>query len=106
MWTVILCVSSVALSSLSLAVALFAVQRAKAGAESLPGKLRSLPSRVESLEDSLAETQLALAEVANRVKMQKVRNAANHVKRETGEPDAASDPEAWRAWKNKQLRGG
>jgi uncharacterized protein YlxW (UPF0749 family) len=39
----------------------------------------SLESRISSLGDSLAETQDALTTLANRVKMMKVRNAANHV---------------------------
>jgi len=105
MWIVISCVLSVVLSVGSLAVALFAVRLVRAVAASPPLNTRSLLLRIESTENSLQETQATLAELANRVKMQKVRNAIGHVKRDNGEPDVATDPEGWRAWKNRQLRG-
>lgn len=47
--------------------------------ESLPTAQHSSDSRIDSLRDSLTETQDALQTLANRVKMMRVRNAANHV---------------------------
>lgn len=65
------------------------------------------PLAAQSLETRLSELESTLSVVANRVKMTKVRNAATHLERDkTGEPDAKSDPEGWRAWKNAQLRAG
>lgn len=59
-------------------------------------------SRLHSIETSLAEQADALQAVANRVKMQKVRNAANHAQG-SGEPDPYSDPDGWRRAMNKRL---
>jgi len=65
------------------------------------------PLAAQSLETRLSELEQTLSLVANRVKMTKVRNAVTHTDRDKGgEPDANSDPEAWRAWKNSQLRAG
>lgn len=79
MWTptsfallAVLCVSSLIGS---LCAALFAVRRT-----ALPlAKLRSIGLRMESLEQMLLETSEALKLVTNKVKMQRVRTAANHV---------------------------
>lgn len=62
-------------------------------------------SRLVSLETSLAEQADALQAVANRVKMQKVRNAANHVhdRDDKQTPDPYRDPDGWRKAMNKSL---
>jgi hypothetical protein len=61
----------------------------------------------QSLETRLTECEGTLLLLANKLKMTKVRNAVTHTDRDKGgEPDAKSDPEAWRSWKNAQLRAG
>jgi hypothetical protein len=62
---------------------------------------RSLASRIKSLEQSVEETQSALTDVANRVKMMRVRNAANHVG--NGAADPYQNPDKWRAEMNRKL---
>jgi hypothetical protein len=65
------------------------------------------PFQAQSLEARLSECEQVLSMLANRVKMTKVRNVVTHMDRDNGgEPDAKSDPERWRAWKNAQLRAG
>lgn len=66
---------------------------------------RSLDSRVESLEQSVADSQSTLEQLANRVKMMKVRNAVNHVP-DRSSPDPYRDPNAWRAEMNRKLAFG
>jgi hypothetical protein len=65
-------------------------------------------SRMRLLETSLRETQDALEVVANRVKMMKVRGAANHVRedRPSETPDPYKNPDAWRLWMNNQMARG
>jgi hypothetical protein len=60
-------------------------------------------SRIKSLETSLAETNDALAAVANRVKMMRVRSAANHTADRDDSPDPYKDPDRWRQSINKQI---
>jgi len=62
----------------------------------------------ESLQQQLRDLSETVEQLANRVKMMKVRNAINHVNGpgSRGEPDARLDPEGWRAWKNSQLKTG
>jgi hypothetical protein len=56
---------------------------------------------------SQAEWQEIVANLANQVKMTKVRKALTHTdKSAQGEPDPKTDPEAWRAWMNAKLRSG
>jgi biopolymer transport protein ExbB/TolQ len=54
---------------------------------SQPAALRSLASKLQSTEQSLEETSEALKVLANRVKMQRVRTAANH----TSDPPIADE---------------
>lgn len=64
----------------------------------------SKPLQAESFDSRLNELADVVSLLANRVKMMKVRNATTHTDRDKGgEPDAKSDPEAWRAWMNAQL---
>jgi len=90
---------------LSLLACFFSVKSA-ARVRELQGRLELLPwSRLLSIDNSLQEHMETLSSLANRVKMMKVRNAITHTDRDKGgEPDAKSDPEGWRAWKNAQLR--
>lgn len=75
-------------------------------AASPPGSMDSLSKRVESLTTMLDEQGTALAELAQKVKMQRVRTAANHVResRSDGElPDPYREPDAWRDAVNSRL---
>lgn len=73
----------------------------------LQDRLAVLPvSRLKSLETSLTETQEGLEAVANRVKMMRVRNAANHVTEKTAEPDPYTNPDEWRKRMNRTLSRG
>lgn len=107
MWTVIFSVLIALSLAASLAATLWAVRNAAAVQEL---QLRFANFRTldaQSLEQRLNEFESTLSVLANRLKMTKVRNAVTHVDRDkSAEPDARSDPEAWRAWKNSQLRAG
>lgn len=107
MWSVIFS-ALIALSLVcSVAAAWFSVRNAGRVWE-LQRSLSALrPLAAQSLETRLTELEESLSILANRVKMTKVRNAAMHLERDKGgEPDAKSDPEAWRTWKNAQLQVG
>lgn len=108
MWTAIFCVSSVILCCLCLLGCVLNVQSARQGSESQRRLLRSCVSRLESLEESAELSKTELERLANRVKMQRVRNATDHAtsSRPDGEPDPAKDPAGWRDWKNRQLKTG
>lgn len=86
--------------------ALFFVARIATQLRELRAERLSLSaSRVKSLETSLEDLQGAVLEVANRVKMIKVRNSANHVgeKKPNGMPDPYTNPDEWRAAMNGKL---
>jgi len=107
MWTVIsnvLIVSSLVCS----VVAIFLAARSVVVVQELRQVLQAFkPWDKQLLEQRLTEAEQTLVLLANRLKMTKVRNAITHVDRDKGgEPDAKSDPEGWRAWKNAQLRTG
>ena len=104
MWLVFFSVLSAALSVFCFLAACFAVRAANRVQELPQARLRCVESRTESLVASLNDLQSTMEVLANRVKMQRVRNFAMHAVGSDGEPDPARDPEAWRAWKNKQLR--
>jgi hypothetical protein len=88
---------------LSIAACLF-VARIATQLRELRRQPQALPlSRLKSLETSLEETQDALAEVANRVKMMRVRSATNHVRPSNATPDPHTDPDAWRKMMNSRL---
>jgi hypothetical protein len=107
MWTVI---SSVLIASsfIGSLVAMFSAAQSAARVWELQRALQDFkPLSAQSLETRLSELEQTLSLVANRVKMTKVRNAVTHTERDNGgEPDAKSDPERWRSWKNAQLRAG
>lgn len=108
MWSAFFCVLSVLTSLLSLGVASSAVRRANHALESRPASKDWFASQLQSVRQSLEEQSNALEVLSNRIKMTRVRNAADHVrpKKEgsSGEPDPHAEPELWRAWKNQQLR--
>jgi len=107
MWTVISSVL-IALSLVASLVATFWAAQSAGRVWELQQALAAFkPLAAQSLETRLSELEQTLSVVANRVKMTKVRNAVTHLERDkNGEPDAKSDPEGWRAWKNQQLRAG
>jgi len=63
----------------SLAAALYAVRIAVRQTELPPAALRSFASKLASIEEFQAEQAETLKQLANRVKMQRVRTAINHV---------------------------
>lgn len=91
---------------LSLGAVIYAVRLATLAREFAAQLRRSPLSRIQSLETSRDEMQQELLNLANRVKMIKVRRAADHV---TGEgeagkfPDPHTNPEAWRKAMNLDI---
>jgi flagellar basal body rod protein FlgC len=90
----------------STAATLYVAFAAKADWESLQRAVRSNASAIRSIEVTLQEHSDTLLEVANSVKMTKVRKALTHTKSKSEPPDPTADPEGWRAWMNGQLRLG
>lgn len=74
--------------------------------ESLHKRLRSCESKAQSSAASVEQLTEIVEGVVQSQKMQRVRTATKHATSSTGEPDARLDPEAWRTWKNAQLRAG
>lgn len=102
MWIVISSALSATLAVCCLIATFFVARRAARAAEWLPGKVASLESQLalqQRLTNDLAET---LTELANRVKMQRVRNVVQHGST-TALPDPARDPEGWRKAMNRSL---
>lgn len=91
---------------LSIAAAFYSA-RSVTLARELRDRLSPFPeSRLRSLETSQAELSDALTEVANRVKMMKVRGAVNHVRSDqakSDDPDPHKEPDRWREWMNSRL---
>ena len=107
MWLAIFCALSAIASGFFLLGTFAVARRAARDWESLQQRLRSCESQAQLVITSQREWQDVTADLANQIKMHKVRKALNHTKGDNrGEPDAKSDPEAWRAWKNAQLRAG
>lgn len=98
---------------LSLAAALFAARAASRVTELQDrlGRLSnsssaSLLKRVESAESKIEEVAVILGELAQKVKMMKVRNATHHVREGAApgsEPDPYREPDRWRDWANDRL---
>lgn len=110
MWTVIFSVLIAFALSVSL-VAIFLAARSVVAVQELRQHFQLLnASAPESLKARVSEIESTLEVLANRVKMQRVRTAAEHATKPAtktaGEPDPAVDPEGWRNWQNKQLRAG
>lgn len=102
MWTEFSIACSAIACLISLVAALSGVRTA-ARLRALQDQLLRLPvSKLESLAASQQELADTMEQLANRVKMQRVRTAANHVK-DDGAPDPHKDPERWRAWMNGRI---
>lgn len=108
MWTTVIFSVLIATSLLASLGAIFLGVRCAARVSELRqawGNFKRLDAR--SVDERLIEFEGTLLMLANKVKMMKVRGAASHTDRDkTAEPDARSDPERWRVWKNAQLRAG
>lgn len=103
MWTTVFYALTATGSICSLIGAIYVAQRAAAERASLQKRLRSCELLIESTRTSLEETQQTLTETANRVKMQRVRNAANHATGSSGDPDPYRDPDGWRAMMTRRI---
>lgn len=93
----------------SIYCAIRAVSAAQAAARAQGSLLRAAPSfesRIESLMNSRDEITAALDALAQRVKMQRVRNATDHATGPRAIPDPYKDPDGWRAAVNSQLARG
>ena len=88
----------------SLPMAWFAVRIARHVAELPHQRLRSCESKLQSVELLVSEHTTAIEDMANRIKMMKVRSATAHgSKSDTGMPDPYRDPEAWRKAMNQRI---
>jgi len=97
MWLTFFSVSTVAIACASLAISVFAALRAGRALASPPQRLRSVESRLQSIEQLVEEHTQAMTDLANRLKMIKVRSATSHgSKTSDGLPDPYTDPDGWR----------
>lgn len=103
MWTAILCVSSAVLSCCFLSLTVFFALRARRDSGPAAAQARSATLRVQSLAESLEACQVELERLANRVKMQKVRNTERGPIPSGDMPDPYSAPNEWRAAMNRKL---
>lgn len=105
MWTATFCALSAAICVLCLIGCARTVQTVKADSASLVAEVRLNASRIQSLTESHALSVEELQNLANRVKMQRVRSAADHAtsSKPDGEPDPIRDPDKWRAWMNRKI---
>lgn len=100
---------SIALSATALVTscgAILFLVRTVARVQALQDQFARLPvSRIESLATAQAELADTMEALANRVKMQRVRNAANHVPDQAPSsiPDPHRDPDGWRKAMNAKL---
>jgi hypothetical protein len=107
MWLAIFCALSALWCMVCLTATFLIAKNASAASALLRRNLHSCESSMRSHAASLTELESVVASIAHSIKMTKVRKALTHTDRDKGgEPDAKSDPEAWRAWKNAQLRAG
>lgn len=108
MWSVIFCALTAAVCVFCLIGCARTAQTVKEDSASLVAEVRLNTSRIQSLTESHALSVEELQNLANRVKMQRVRSAADHAttSRPDGEPDPMKDPERWRAWMNKKIAMG
>jgi len=96
MWITIFFALLAILCVCSLLASLAAVRIARATTVWRPAHLASIESKLRSIESSQADTADGLLALANRVKMHRVRNAANHIA-DRPEDDGASVKDRLRA---------
>lgn len=106
MWTDIFSALSAAIAFCSAVGAVFAARRAYRVSVSLRGRLRSCESQLELTGRSLEESRELLTELANKIKMTKLRNVVRHGSNASEAPDPFKEPEAWRKYANVELLKG
>lgn len=106
MWTVFFCVSSAVLCALCLIGTIWSARNAARERGSLPARLRSLESATESMRSSIEQWAQLTTDLANSVKMQKVRRSTrvpSSSDQATEMPDPHRDPDAWRKAMNLRI---
>lgn len=106
MWTAIFSALTAVICVICLSGCVLIVRNAVRDMGSQGQVLRSLPSRIESLQESQRLMADELEHLAQRVKMQRVRNATDHAtkSKSAGDlPDAYTNPDEWRAAMNRKL---
>lgn len=106
MWTVFFSVSSAVVCACCLIGTIYAARNAARAQASLRARLRSLESATESTRNSIEQWAQLTTDVANSLKMQKVRRSTrvqNSSDPATGLPDPHSEPEAWRKAMNLRI---
>lgn len=106
MWGVIFSALTAAICVLCLSGCVFIVRNAARVTESQARELRSLPSQIESLQESQKLLATELEHLAQRVKMQRVRNATDHAtksKSDGDSPDPYREPNEWRQHMSRKL---
>jgi hypothetical protein len=109
MWLILtglFCALSAATSILWAMRANSAARRAERAPASLLARVASCESRIESLTTSRDELTVALDALAQRVKMQRVRQATDHATGPRGLPDPYKEPDRWREAMNAQIARG
>jgi uncharacterized protein YlxW (UPF0749 family) len=103
-------VLTVVICTLCLLGCVFVVRNASHVTESQEAAKPSVERRLELLSESLKSTQDELEHLAQKVKMQRVRNATDHATRtngggsgRNGEPDPYSQPDEWRRMMEDKL---
>lgn len=91
MWTTIFFALLAILCCVSVILSLYAARNAAQAMASRPADIASFASKLRSIENSQADTADALMNLANRVKMQRVRTAANHIPDRDDEPANLKD---------------
>ena len=103
MWTVIFCALSAGIAFASCLAAFWSAQRARADVGLPAAKLHSVESRLALIERSHNDVAEVVTELANRVKMMKVRNSLRHQDAKNEEPDPFKDPDGWRTMMNRKI---
>ena len=103
MWIVIFSALSAVIACLACLGAGFAAQRARRDVGLPRAKLLSAESRLALIERSHNGLAEVVTELANRVKMMKVRSAVRHGSSSTELPDPHTDPNGWRKAMNLRI---
>lgn len=106
MWHVTFFALSAAISLCCLLVAVYAAKSATRRLELPQQTLRSVVSRMQSLEDWKVEMIQLQQDLANQLKMTRVRSALNHSRHKNevpSDPDPYTQPDEWRKMMGKRL---
>ena len=97
---------SVSAFGLSLLAASYTARIATAVRDLPLERLRSIESQTKSLENSVSEWSQTVTDLANSLKMTRVRAASTHASKartDDGLPDPFTDPDGWRKAMNKRI---